>query len=170
MTDDLVTRAKAAMEGVTAGPWQEGEVLDTGVFNWWFPPDHPEAMICQAGTAANAQFIAFARQWVPEAAARIESDAATIARLEGERDDCAIYLKDGETPRQRMDRDHADGLALMGLLAKEKARVEAAEAKVAALVEALREIEGMIPHAMSDYSHQVWETARAAIAATKGGE
>lgn len=76
------------------------------------------------------QFIASAR----EAAARIEQDAATIAWLERERDDCAIYLKDGETPRQRMDRDHADCLALMGLLAKEKARVEAADAKVAALV------------------------------------
>lgn len=54
-------------------------------------------------------------------AARAEAAEALIA-------DCADYLKEGETPRQRMDRDHKDVLALMDLLAKEKMRREAAEA------------------------------------------
>ena len=34
--------------------------------------------------------------------------------------ECAMYLKPGETPRQRMDRDHADVLNLMKMLAMEK--------------------------------------------------
>ena len=58
---------------------------------------------------------------VLEAADRIEA-------LVKERDDCAIYLKDGETPRQRMDRDHADVLSLMQLLSQEKSRAERLEA------------------------------------------
>ena len=39
--------------------------------------------------------------------------------------ECEEYLKQGETPRQRMDRDHADVLGLMRLLAREKQRTEA---------------------------------------------
>lgn len=52
---------------------------------------------------------------------RAEAAEALIA-------DCADYLKEGETPRQRMDRDHKDVLALMDMLAKEKMKREAAEA------------------------------------------
>jgi len=39
-------------------------------------------------------------------------------------------------------------------------------ARIAQLEAALREIADMIPHAMPDYTHQVWKTARAAL----GGE
>lgn len=42
--------------------------------------------------------------------------------------DCARYLKEGETPRQRMDRDQEDILGLMALLAKEKAKTNAPSA------------------------------------------
>jgi hypothetical protein len=38
--------------------------------------------------------------------------------------ECAEYLKPGETPAQRMARDHKDILALMKLLQREKERVE----------------------------------------------
>lgn len=50
--------------------------------------------------------------------------------------ECAEYLKEGETPRQRMDRDHADTLALMDMLAKDRVRREAAERAVAGAREA----------------------------------
>ena len=40
-------------------------------------------------------------------------------------DACAIYLKEGETPAQRIERDHRDSLALMRLLAQEKHKSEA---------------------------------------------
>ena len=52
--------------------------------------------------------------------------------------DCAIYLKDGETPRERMDRDHADILGLMKLLEREKRNTEALQAEVARLRAALK--------------------------------
>jgi hypothetical protein len=59
-----------------------------------------------------------------------------IAALEAEGDklqslieDCSIYLKDGETPRQRMDRDHADVLSLMEMLAKDRKERDAARAE-----------------------------------------
>jgi hypothetical protein len=38
---------------------------------------------------------------------------------------CAKFLKDGEMPHERMERDHLDTLALMGLLAAEKRKNEA---------------------------------------------
>lgn len=41
--------------------------------------------------------------------------------------DCEKYLKPGETPRQRMDRDHADVLAMMKLLEIEKRKSEGFE-------------------------------------------
>lgn len=43
--------------------------------------------------------------------------------------DCEEYLKPGETPRQRMDRDHADVLALLKLLEAEKRKAEQLEAE-----------------------------------------
>ena len=54
-----------------------------------------------------------------------------LARVEAQRDAlqaaidaCAIYLKEGETPAQRIERDHRDSLALMRLLAQEKLKSE----------------------------------------------
>lgn len=49
--------------------------------------------------------------------------------------DCARYLKEDETPRQRMDRDHNDVLALMALLAKERARSAALSGTASSLSE-----------------------------------
>lgn len=65
-----------------------------------------------------------------EAAARIEQDAATIARLEGERDEALNQLDSA--------RHSVDALMQRGLVFKERA--EAAEAKVAALMAALERI------------------------------
>jgi hypothetical protein len=48
-------------------------------------------------------------------------------------DECTPYLKDGETPRERMDRDFADTQALTELLAQERERTAELKAKLAAL-------------------------------------
>jgi hypothetical protein len=53
--------------------------------------------------------------------------------------DCEKYLKSGETPRQRMDRDHAESLALMKLYQAALERAEAAEARERAAVAAAYE-------------------------------
>lgn len=58
-------------------------------------------------------------------------------RLEALVAECDIYLKEGETPRQRMDRDHLDILALGKMLADDRKRRDEAEARVKALSEAL---------------------------------
>ena len=47
-------------------------------------------------------------------------ESTEVARLRALVAECADYLKEGETPRQRMDRDHADVLALMEMLAKDR--------------------------------------------------
>ena len=54
--------------------------------------------------------------------------------------DCEEYLKPGETPRQRMDRDHADVLGLIKLLEASKQKSERLEAKLAKAVEALQQL------------------------------
>jgi hypothetical protein len=59
---------------------------------------------------------------------------------------CAKFLKPGEQPHERMERDHLDTQALLGLLADEK-RWNAAmtvEAAIAALVVALVESKGWL--------------------------
>ena len=80
---------------------------------------------------------------IDELSARIEQEAATIARLTGERD--AMFRRAHLAEEWR---DH------------DKERAEAAEAKVAALVEAL------LFYAASNNDHGI--IARAAIAAAKG--
>jgi hypothetical protein len=118
--DDLVERATAALEGVTEGPWAYEytgighTVRQPGAYNAIFTVNH-------AGNyEPDARFIAFARQWVPKAAARISAltaesemrlqavqtfsdtadelreDNATLrdrlARVERERDDALTFL------------------------------------------------------------------------------
>jgi hypothetical protein len=53
---------------------------------------------------------------------------ATATRLAALVGECSIYLKGGETPRQRMDRDHRDVLGLMETLARDRERRDRAEA------------------------------------------
>lgn len=60
-------------------------------------------------------------------------------------EDCATFLKEGETPRQRMERDQADILGLMALLAKEKKKNEALGLGKAEPVGAGERPEGEIP-------------------------
>ena len=91
--------------------------------------------------------------------------------------ECDIYLKEGETPRQRMDRDHLDVLALMKMLADDRKRRDEAEARVKALTEALefyaaentyvthyeREACDCCTHIFEPINQDKGETARAAL-------
>ena len=91
--------------------------------------------------AAELQrFRALCFQW----ASSLDDMRHSVDELEAERDAlqatlnaCAIYLKDGETPAQRIHRDHCDALALMSLLAQEKRKSEA-------LLEALKHAEAAL--------------------------
>lgn len=46
-----------------------------------------------------------------------------LMSLQSERDACAVYLKDGETPAQCIERTRRDGDALLRLLQREKKSV-----------------------------------------------
>jgi hypothetical protein len=63
MSGDVVARAKAALEGVTPGPW---EMRDSFVY--------PLSISARLGGIwpVDAQFIATARQLVPELVAEVE--------------------------------------------------------------------------------------------------
>ena len=53
-----------------------------------------------------------------------EKAAAELRRLHAQIAACEPYLKEGETPAERIERDHRDSLALMRLLAQEKTKNE----------------------------------------------
>jgi hypothetical protein len=61
---------------------------------------------------------------------RYQERADAVLYLQALLDDCAEYLKDGETPRQRMDRDHHDVLSLMEMLAKDRAERDAGRVEI----------------------------------------
>lgn len=133
------------MEGVTDAPWQQGEMVDGAVFNWWLPPDHPEAMVCDNATPANARFIAWAREAVPALAAR-------LAEVEtAERDLSASYLRI-RTILNAFDTNHGGEnrfevteKALADLIANLSAS-EAREVKLrAALHDAINAPKGVVP-------------------------
>lgn len=77
---------------------------------------------------------------------RYRDEAARANTAEALIADCADYLKEGETPRQRMDRDHKDVLALMDMLAKEKIKREAAEAALAEATAIAEVLSGLVEY------------------------
>lgn len=106
-----------------------------------------------------------------EAAARIEADAARIAILKGQRDAYReIHQTDAATiVRLEGERDSASGLALTLQAECERLHgdVAAADAKLAALVEALERSADYIEKGMRDRSGPVLRQARAAVTAAK---
>ena len=73
--DGLIKRATAALEGVTGGPWRvDGEPWNQIV---WSGAENRVCFMAHSNgldddrDIATARFIAFTRQWVPEAAAHI---------------------------------------------------------------------------------------------------
>jgi hypothetical protein len=88
MSDDLIDRARAALDGVTPGPW----VHDPKLFSNVYSDDATGSIVatCTGFTyarrppaveAANARFIAFARSLVPEMADEIARLRAEVERL-----------------------------------------------------------------------------------------
>lgn len=67
MTDDVTDRARAALEGVTDGPW---EVNGFGNINRTPGGEHPP--VAKAWRTPDAEFIAASRSLVPELLAEVE--------------------------------------------------------------------------------------------------
>ena len=63
--------------------------------------------------------------------------------------DCEQYLKEGETPAQRIKREIEDCLSLMKLLEKEKLKSESLEAENAKFKEAVSEVVRLLWDSMS---------------------
>lgn len=97
---DIVERAKAALEGVTEGPW-----YSTGGVVWFVDviavpdpsdpsgqtsmPEQVQEKVCDT-SEGDAEFIAASRQLVPELVAEVERLRAEIERLRNVVVDAAI--------------------------------------------------------------------------------
>ena len=129
MSDDLVTRTKAMLEGVTDGPWEvvwerpEGEYVCEPPYAYaiYGPADH--ATLDSAGCSddykaqyghqiteivglsdADAEFMAGARQLVPELLAEVVKVRADVERLRHERRDESRYLVETHNERAALRR------------------------------------------------------------------
>lgn len=104
-----------------------------------------------------------------------------IFELEAKLDDCDPYLKDHETPAQRLESNHKEALSLLKLLEQEKRHSEAwvkaarvAEAKLAKAVDALDAMRRQfLPYSSEDTErwreeHEACELADATLAELKG--
>ena len=133
--DGLVERAEAALEGVTDGPWE-------AVYNrqtWgWVEVDGPSFKIGaptqatdltladEAQRKRDARFIAFTRQWVPEAAARIAALTAQVEELRGVRREDALELLASHGQAQEAYAAQLDAEAEAAALRAKVARLEGA--------------------------------------------
>lgn len=79
MSDDIVQRARAALEGVDGGPWR---VIGFG--NIQSAATRPR--VAKVTSAANATFVAQARSLVPDLVAEIEKLRAEMQRALDEGD------------------------------------------------------------------------------------
>lgn len=73
MTDDVTDRARAALEGVTDGPWEAPETILGQRCTTVFGKDRKQVLY-HAGTDANARFTAAARSLVPELLAEVKRE------------------------------------------------------------------------------------------------
>lgn len=135
--DDLAAQATAALEGVTEGPW-EADANENGAFTIDAFDGNTRILCSRApwpsyakASQANARFIAFTRQWVPEAAARIAALTATVDGLKN--DNAAMTAAHDMLGRywtaavERADAAEAEAATLRARLA----RMEGALEKVA---------------------------------------
>lgn len=141
--DTSTAAVTALMDGVTDGPWylSSGHMQANGHLYWQVETEYDAVVnnqFCwaQGDHAANARFIAAARQLVPALLA--ERDAADhragalLARVAALED--AIAVKGGNENYPTEDAY----LAACSAIKKHRARAEKAEARVAALENALR--------------------------------
>lgn len=115
MTDDVTDRARAALEGVTCGPW----TVVSGAWGnvWHFPEgDHndgrPTVVVRMGGmTEADSTFIATARTLVPELLAEVERLRGALERRATEWMETYEYEGgDGGGPTAYVFKACADGL------------------------------------------------------------
>lgn len=83
-----------------------------------------------------------------QAAQALTAAEAEIARLTRERDECSPYLKDGETPAERIKRLHGEISGMMKTLAVYTDRALAAEARALTAEVALTETRAMLAEAV----------------------
>ncbi len=91
---------------------------------------------------AIAKLDATMKDWAFILAERDKTFALMLERAEKAESliaECAEYLKEGETPKQRMDRDHADVLSLMEMLTTDRKRRDEAEARCQVLEAVIQE-------------------------------
>jgi Asp-tRNA(Asn)/Glu-tRNA(Gln) amidotransferase B subunit len=142
MTDDLVKMARLA---------QRDDRMATGAL-YGDLADRIEALVKERDEVVNAIAIKGGTIHAPtqdaydSACRAIEKHRSRAEAAEALIADCADYLKEGETPRQRMDRDHKDVLALMDMLAKEKIKREAAEAALAEATAIAEVLSGLVEY------------------------
>lgn len=96
---DVVERAKAALEGVTEGPWDHAEAFDasfvcagdggTVAQSWIVRLDNRPGRVKDK---RDAEFIAACRELVPELVAELESARNLIAALEVGQDNSGVLL------------------------------------------------------------------------------
>lgn len=79
MTNDLITWAENALEGVTDGPW----VVVKGADSWWIDNASDTASVASTITnrGPDAEFIAAARSLVPELVSALKAARAENERL-----------------------------------------------------------------------------------------
>lgn len=109
MTDDLIKRAREALDGVTPGEWAlDGIAIAHPSSPYGYPIDvclmgepaqYPgDIPVMMQGWEANARFIAAARDLVPAMADRIEALEAEMARLRDAKP-VALNVKPGQIER-----------------------------------------------------------------------
>jgi len=80
---DVVQQAKAALEGVTEGPW---DVVSGAWGNvWHFPDEGTPTVVVRLGgmSEPDAEFIAAARSLVPDLVAEVEKLRGAIETIRG---------------------------------------------------------------------------------------
>jgi len=89
--------------------------------------------------AAQSEKLAGARleredyEWSVDADVQLRMNAAELRRLAALEQACAHYLKEGETPAERIARECADNQSLCRLLAEERTEAAALRARIAEL-------------------------------------
>lgn len=134
--DGLAEQATAALEGVTEGEWGTHHHDNYSEVAAYQPTFNS---VCDVHMAADANFIAFTRQWVPEAAAHI---AALTAQVKALQDDLNGMASEGRRMRGEYNiaADH---------LAKAEAERDALRERVARLEGALVEHNDLLRSALS---------------------
>jgi hypothetical protein len=110
--DDILTRAREALDGVSEGPW---EVHSTRGGTYVTRPDllgvaREWSLIWQP---ADARFIAAARTLVPELVAEVERLRGYVAHLEREGTERAVELAEAEAERDRLAAWKAEALQVL---------------------------------------------------------